>query len=76
MISKVPDVALLQAGKRVGIMSNSHKAINHLLAAVVEAGTELGVEVDAVKKSTAQKPDSEYDDLRGGVTNVYSNGDA
>lgn len=56
-------------------MSNSHKAINHLLVDVVKAAAELGLDVNAVKKSTAQKPDSEYADPAGGVANLYLNAD-
>lgn len=68
-------VSLLARGWRVGIMSNSHKAINNLLAGVMKAAAEQGVDVDAVKKSTAGKPDSEFDDPIGGVENLYDNGE-
>lgn len=68
-------VSLIARGWRVGIMSNSHKAINKLLAGVMEAAGEQGVHFDAVKKSTAGKPDSEFDDPVGGVDNLYDNAD-
>ena len=34
---------LLAAGRRVGIMSNSHKAINHLLKGVMQVAAERGL---------------------------------
>ena len=42
-------VALLRAGKRVGIASNSHRAINVLLAETWSAAGEAGVAVSAAK---------------------------
>lgn len=64
---------LLSLGKRVGIMSNSHKAINNLLAGAVGASRDLGLGMLAVKKAT--RGASEYDDEAGGVENVYDNAD-
>ena len=69
-------VALLAKKWRVGIMSNSHKAINNLLVGVVKAATEQGRSFNIVKKASAQNPDSEYDDPLGGVDNVQKNEDA
>jgi uncharacterized protein len=43
-------VDALQRGLRVGVMSHSHKAINHLLAGVMEAARERGVPVDGCRK--------------------------
>jgi uncharacterized protein len=43
-------VALVQAGKKVGVTSNSHKVIRHLLDAVVEAGAEANVDVACAHK--------------------------
>jgi uncharacterized protein len=40
---------LLKAGKRVGIASNSHRAINLLLAGALEAAHALGLNPDAAK---------------------------
>lgn len=45
-------VDLLQAGKRVGITSNSHHAINNLLAAVETCADENGFSFVGLKKST------------------------
>jgi uncharacterized protein len=43
-------VELLKRGKRVGVSSNSHKAINNLLAKVEEVAQEAGVEFRGAKK--------------------------
>lgn len=68
-------LGLISQGWRVGIMSNSHKAINNLLAGVMHAAREQGVRVHAVKKSTSGKPETEFDDPIGGVEDVYVNGE-
>jgi uncharacterized protein len=52
---------LLQEGKRVGVASNSHKAINHLLHAVEERAREAGVRIRGLKKSTRTDPESLLD---------------
>lgn len=69
-------VALLRRGQRVGILSNSHKAIHNLLARVLEAATEQRVPVRAVKKASRGNTETEYDDPEGRVVNVHSNEDA
>ena len=51
-------VSLIQAGKRVGVTSNSHKAINNLLARIEEVAIERGAEFAGVKKASAGDPDS------------------
>jgi uncharacterized protein len=48
---------LLVQGKRVGVASTSHKAINKLLAEVEAAG----IAVDGVKKATSGNPESFYE---------------
>jgi uncharacterized protein len=50
--------ALLADGKRVAVSSNSHKAINNLLAAVDKLMVERRLSVPAAKKSTAGDPDT------------------
>lgn len=65
-------VELLKAGKRVGITSNSHRPINHLLGKVVEVANKRGVHFLGVKKST-KGDESEYDG--DGIQNVYQNED-
>ncbi len=52
-------VDLLRQGKRVGVASNSHKAINHLLGAVEKRAEEIQFTFQGLKKST--NPDTEYD---------------
>lgn len=50
---------LLQIGKKVGISSNSHKAINNLLDGVVSAAKKQGVRFRGVKKIS--NPDQEIE---------------
>ncbi len=66
---------LLSKGWRVGIMSNSHKAINHLLAGVMGVLAEKGQGVHAVKKCTADRPDTEFNGPVGSVENIESKED-
>ena len=47
--------ALLAAGKRVGVSSNSHKAINNLLAKIEDVAEETGLDFCGVKKFTGGK---------------------
>jgi uncharacterized protein len=51
-------VALLRQGYRVGVSSNSHKAINNLLQGVEKVATAENFEFKGVKKSSGGKPDS------------------
>ena len=67
-------VELLERGKRVGISSNSHKAIHKLLAEVESVAAEKGVSFRGVKKASAQDPETKFE---GRFTqNVYENRDA
>ncbi|MGO4414409.1 TM0106 family RecB-like putative nuclease [Cupriavidus sp. KB_39] len=50
-------LALLQAGKRVGVSSNSHHAINNLLRAVEVAAAEQSFVFSGVKKSSKDQED-------------------
>lgn len=50
--------ALLAAGKRVGVSSNSHKAINNLLAKVEAVAAETGLVFSGAKKVSARDPES------------------
>jgi len=54
-------VDALARGLRVGVMSNSHKAINHLLAGVVKAAHERGVVVRGCKKTTRGNESQRFD---------------
>ena len=48
--------ALVCAGKSVGITANSHKVIRNLLDAVVEAASEMGVDVRCIQKVAEAEP--------------------
>ncbi len=50
--------ALVAAGKRVGISSNSHKAINNLLGRVADVCDESGLTACVAKKASKANPDS------------------
>lgn len=54
-------VALMQQGRRVGVASLSHKAINNLLAGIEEAALEAGFSFSGVKKATAGKPEQAFE---------------
>lgn len=69
-------VALLADGCRVGITSNSHKAINHLMLGAMREAQRQGVDVRTVKKATKGRGDTEIDDRDVAVDNVYDNEDA
>ncbi|MFN3946096.1 MAG: TM0106 family RecB-like putative nuclease [Allosphingosinicella sp.] len=51
-------VALLKAGKRVGVSSNSHKAINNLLAKVEQVAAAEGFSFDGAKKVNRSDPET------------------
>jgi uncharacterized protein len=51
-------LALIAAGKRVGVSSNSHKAINNLLGKVEELAREQKINFSGVKKASDQDPES------------------
>ena len=54
-------VALMRQGKRVGVASHSHKAINNLLTAIEAAAREVGFSFDGVKKATAGNLDQTFE---------------
>ncbi|MGJ0535167.1 TM0106 family RecB-like putative nuclease [Methylocystis sp.] len=56
-------VALLRAGKRVGISSNSHKAINKLLGEVETRAAESGFRFCGAKKGNKDAPETEFDSI-------------
>jgi len=64
-------LGLLRDGKRVGVASNSHKVINHLLKAVEDLADNQGFAFTGVKKSSAGDPQSAF----GGrfIQDVYNN---
>ena len=53
--------SLIAQGKRVGVASNSHKAINNLLSAVEAAALEAGIEFFGLKKSTNGREETCFD---------------
>jgi predicted RecB family nuclease len=53
-------VALLRAGKRVGVSSNSHKAINKLLSEVEACTKQTGFRFCGVKKGNKDDPETEF----------------
>ncbi|MBP8699233.1 MAG: TM0106 family RecB-like putative nuclease [Syntrophorhabdaceae bacterium] len=63
---------LLKKGKRVGVSSNSHKAINNLLSHVERVASQNGIVFHGVKKST--KEESEFNGRY--IHDVFSNEDA
>lgn len=65
--------SLLAKGWRVGITSNSHKVINHMLSGVMGVLAEQGHEVLAVKKCRAGNPETEFDRANGAVENLDTN---
>lgn len=65
-------VALMKRGFRVGVSSNSHKAINNLLSAIEQVAQEEAFTFVGVKKST-QNTDSGFDGRF--IENVTRNGD-
>jgi hypothetical protein len=67
-------VELLDNKKRVGISSNSHKAIHKLLAEVERVAAEKGVRFRGVKKASGQDPEAKYEGK--GIANVYTNEEA
>ncbi|MBV8952319.1 MAG: TM0106 family RecB-like putative nuclease [Actinobacteria bacterium] len=48
-------VALLLAGRRVGVTATTHSAIGNLLREVVEAGAGAGVEIRAIQKASGEQ---------------------
>lgn len=48
-------VALLSKGKKVGVSSNSHKAINNLLERVEQIALQKGVHFNGVRKASGEK---------------------
>ncbi len=66
-------VELLRRGFRIGVTSNSHKAIHNLLGAVEKRAVEAGTVFRGAKKSTSGNADTEY--AGRFVVNVFSNKD-
>lgn len=56
-------IALLRAGKRVGVSSNSHKAINRLLSEVEERAGDAKFRFKGAKKGNKDDPETYFDSL-------------
>lgn len=54
-------VDLIEAGKRVGVVANSHKAVHNLLRKVEETAFERGVHFRGAHKESAQTEGSAYE---------------
>ena len=66
-------VELLRQGLRIGVSSNSHKAINNLLAGIEKVALEKGVSFCGAKKSVADKTESLFNGRI--IEDVFSNPD-
>ena len=66
-------VALLKKGCRVGVSSNSHKAINNLLQGIVKVAREQDFVFRGAKKSTSGKSDSYF--VGDYINDVFDNKD-
>lgn len=66
-------VELLHRGLRIGVSSNSHKAINNLLAGIEKVALEKGVTFCGAKKSVADKIESLFNGNI--IEDVFSNPD-
>jgi uncharacterized protein len=62
-------VALLKAGYRVGVSSNSHKAIHKVLEEVEKQAAAARYNFVGVKKASADRPESEF--LSTHITSVF-----
>ena len=66
-------IALLRAGKRVGVSSNSHKAINKLLLEVEKHAKTSGFRFSGVKKGNDGNPETEFHSVN--ITTVFDSKD-
>ena len=66
-------LSLLQEGKRVAVSSNSHRAINNLLAEVEKRATKDGVSFAGAKRASKSQRESAHDGPF--VTSVFDSGD-
>ncbi len=68
--------ALLADGRRVGVMSNSHKAINHLMSGALDEALRQGIRVHAMKKSSRGSAESELEHAGGDGVFVENENDS
>ena len=67
-------VALLRAGKRVGVSSNSHKAINRLLSEVEDRAKDTNFRFRGAKKGNRDDADTYFDSLN--ITTIIKSEEA
>ncbi|GJL56578.1 MAG: nuclease [Nitrospirales bacterium] len=61
--------SLVQDGKKVGITANSHKVIRHLINMVIEAATEMQIDVSCIQKPKASNEEVDQPSLTFARTN-------
>ena len=54
-------VELIKSGKKVGVASNSHKAIHNMLETIEDIATREGYKFNGIKKSTEGLPETYFD---------------
>jgi len=63
---------LIGEGHKVGVSSNSHKAIHNLLDRIVGLAEEEGFSFSGVKKASRANGESQYEDLSEMISNVFA----
>lgn len=66
-------VEMLRRGKKIGVASHSHKAINNLLAKIEAVANSAGAQFEGYKKATAGDATTEHAGAM--IANAFSNGD-
>ncbi|WP_447970444.1 TM0106 family RecB-like putative nuclease [Nitrospira sp. M1] len=61
--------SLVHDGKKVGITANSHKVIRHLIDMVLEAATEMKIDVSCIQKPKADDEEADQPSLTFARTN-------
>ncbi len=67
--------ALLGDGKRVGVLSNSHKAINHLMCGALDEAVRRGLRITAMKKSSLGNLESQLEHAGSSTVAVQNEDD-
>lgn len=67
---------LLADGRRVGVMSNSHKAINHLMSGVLDEAVRQKIRVHAMKKASSGRVESQLERVGGDSVWVENENDS
>jgi predicted RecB family nuclease len=66
-------VDLIERGNRVGVTSNSHKAIHNLLAEIEQVAVDQGATFEGLKKASAGNPESFFDSEHDLIKSVTQN---